>query len=968
MPQDDIENSIAAQMSESDPIESSIEKQILHEKYGEGISNKLAAFSQGLAKEIPFFGGAYQELIEPNPIARKVREEELSGYITTGQVTSFLGQLLLPGAAAKLAGKGAVAAEVASQIKTPISAIADAGKLVEANVISKGLSKPAAKAIGGAVEGILFSSGQIANEVELGDTKDLGERVAINLGIATILGGLTGYGLGKAGEFFDSKKALTISKEEEKTIEEAATAQLNRDGIDAINTAEEIKRATTPEEMTKQIYGADLSEFEGGMPQKKEILKALDDAPGFKTPPNDYTINSYDDPFTRKRYLLDREGGLFTERDIKRAEELLKHEAWVKKGVVEDLQDTIKSISPSGELAKTRAEATEKLVDSALQKYTATKEALAPLFEKFDSYSINKIDAPEKAIKALESGFPKIGKVLRFDPVDQKFILKKYTTDIKGLTPKIHDAIEMVVNYMNGEEPTLGGLYATRDNISSLLSKVSSPEDMAAMGKLKKALMDLMIEEVDKVDASMDLRQMFKEYAINEQSMSDIEKLLGGKLSDKAHFTKVLDSNRALERILKNPAYTNSAKNLFGEKVFNEAVADWMNVKFNEATKSLGHFKTSEFEKFLTDNTDELSIALANSPDKLKRMKAMTVIGRALPDAPSINPSGSATTAAQMASRAAESAAKGGDLVSDAIRGVYGAAKKEVTSYSNERIARDIMAGKKVASVFSKASEFRQKYVSMKIIEKSAYKVQKAIDSGVSAALKSGGLPQIATQVGVGKTKEEREIEYNKIKSYLEQIVANGNYSLDNMTEMTKRLSAHAPLVTQSLQITAANQTYFLYSKMPKTKPRTPFYLEQKPSDSQIAEFLHYYRAVNDPLVALEDIKNGVLTKQTVEACSTVYPAVYKNIGSELIERASRSKNQIPYQTKLMISMFINQPLDISLQPQSILNNQQSLAAPSVQQSAMPQQGVKPTQKGLEKLGVADRILTPMQKSQQRRE
>ena len=81
------------------------------------------------------------------------------------------------------------------------------------------------------------------------------------------------------------------------------------------------------------------------------------------------------------------------------------------------------------------------------------------------------------------------------------------------------------------------------------------------------------------------------------------------------------------------------------------------------------------------------------------------------------------------------------------------------------------------------------------------------------------------------------------------------------------------------------------------------------------------------------------------------------------------SGNPVPYNTKMMLSMFMGQDLDNSLKQQNVASNQTSLMGIQMQNAAKDQQltnKAKSTQKGLSKVTLASRIKTDAQDSAQR--
>ncbi len=88
-----------------------------------------------------------------------------------------------------------------------------------------------------------------------------------------------------------------------------------------------------------------------------------------------------------------------------------------------------------------------------------------------------------------------------------------------------------------------------------------------------------------------------------------------------------------------------AAKQILPADVFRKASADYLAGKIASVTDAAKNgFSSNKFYTFLTKKAVELQAAIGDSPESLAKIKAYTNIMRILPDAPSINPSGTAKT------------------------------------------------------------------------------------------------------------------------------------------------------------------------------------------------------------------------------------------------------------------------------------------------------------------------------------
>lgn len=242
------------------------------------------------------------------------------------------------------------------------------------------------------------------------------------------------------------------------------------------------------------------------------------------------------------------------------------------------------------------------------------------------------------------------------------------------------------------------------------------------------------------------------------------------------------------------------------------------------------------------------------------------------------------------------------------------------------------------------------------------------VDNSLTKGAKAVFTPSLKA---IGKTKgvlsseftKDSVEEHKKIKDELSQLNNNPSYHVDKLGDATAQLSTVAPQMAGGLQDSMIRANQFLQSKLPPTESSNPFDPTPEPSRSELANFNRYRQIVEDPKIAFDQIRNGTIGPETVETLSVVYPRLYQQMKSHLMDVMTdklASKEQVPYQLKQSISFFFQQPLDRALQGQSILANQQAMIANQIQ--AQPQ-GSKPSKQGMQKMTVADR--TGVQRSRE---
>jgi hypothetical protein len=129
---------------------------------------------------------------------------------------------------------------------------------------------------------------------------------------------------------------------------------------------------------------------------------------------------------------------------------------------------------------------------------------------------------------------------------------------------------------------------------------------------------------------------------------------------------------------------------------------------------------------------------------------------------------------------------------------------------------------------------------------------------------------------------------------------------------------------------------------------------------------MRYVDALNNPSSLLIQIKEGRLTKETVEAVRVVYPKLYSMMQRQALDLISDMDEdqvkKLPYKVKMGLSMLLNTDLASGIDSKSIIAIQANIANPNSKQTG-GNVGIQPTQKGLGNLGAAKAILTDSQKT-----
>lgn len=259
-------------------------------------------------------------------------------------------------------------------------------------------------------------------------------------------------------------------------------------------------------------------------------------------------------------------------------------------------------------------------------------------------------------------------------------------------------------------------------------------------------------------------------------------------------------------------------------------------------------------------------------------------------------------------------------------------------------------------------------------IEAMANKVTQGIAKGTKAIFKGGealapNLVPLMTKEGI-KSRENVQKNIDQIS----QMSRDPEHFVNHMQEQTSGMQKYAPQTADQLGVSSSLAVQFLASKLPDQGPSGVLSKKMPLSSYDLSKFQRYYSAVEDPLGVLEQVKAKTISKESVEALGAVYPKLYDEMKVQIYDEISghvqkKGLDSISFQTKLALSLFMQEDLVTSLQTDQIAQNQLSLANAGVQQAQNQAQGqIRTSQKGLSELNKANQLTTPLQSAARREE
>lgn len=180
------------------------------------------------------------------------------------------------------------------------------------------------------------------------------------------------------------------------------------------------------------------------------------------------------------------------------------------------------------------------------------------------------------------------------------------------------------------------------------------------------------------------------------------------------------------------------------------------------------------------------------------------------------------------------------------------------------------------------------------------------------------------------KASFDRVNNLEKLRDTTSNWVGNPAAASEQVAKYTMPISAGgAPNIGAAFNGKMTNALQFLYKAMPKPpRPRSPFAPQYKfrPSDRDMHAFEQKLRVLQDPFVVFEELKNGTLTHDHMDALKTVYPQLHQQMVNKVQQSVINGVDPIPYAQRVKLSLLMDVPMDSSMTPESVKGFQQNFA------------------------------------------
>lgn len=398
-------------------------------------------------------------------------------------------------------------------------------------------------------------------------------------------------------------------------------------------------------------------------------------------------------------------------------------------------------------------------------------------------------------------------------------------------------------------------------------------------------------------------------------------------------FSSLMNWTTALEKNIMKKVSLGEGTPMY---VVNPVKVNTMFNQINDYRTKIPTLSTTNFLKSFREFVEQAEASIANAPDVKMDVKALK----------------------DFTGKLSDEAMQAKQYVADAFGG-YG-------------FFRDLMDAAKSGGLGGMAAQIGTAFTKpeniikgLSKIEKMSQATSKAVDKATKVIFEKIKPPTRGIGVMWDKlSPTERADKYKKYVEKLKNLTDVPDYLLDSLESSTSETFEIAPKFTQALQMATVRGISFLLQKMPKTIDQNILDTPYEPSQAEMLTFGRYVDVVENPTVVLGQLEQNYVPKESLETLREVYPAFYTELKTQLLNNIAEQvekKAVIPYQRRIVLSRFLEVPLDSSFKPDLIARNQETLTV-LAGQKAQEEMQRKTSQAGLGKVSLADRSQTGLEK------
>jgi len=607
--------------------------------------------------------------------------------------------------------------------------------------------------------------------------------------------------------------------------------------------------------------------------------------------------------------------------------------------VMQGLRKTEADLSKIGALSD--YEEGLKIKDSLVNEIEAR---LAPITKDYDSIKASIVgkEVPNSAINDLADNLGKIslesGSAVRPGSEEAKF-MNSLIKDVQNI--KTLNDLEVFQSSVNADltskqmfglkKKIMGALRNAEENIITNTLGSEAPELLGTYASARMGYRDVMTL-VD--DISDRLRP--GKYASAKGFISNLKDMAPEDVLKRLRGLNDVDLQKNLE--INFPQVSQSIKDYHVNTLLKKAGQSPRAVE--------GGIDTRVLFKQLDTLSPELKDSILSQEQQTILNSARSIMER-LPER--VNPSGTAKALDSMFSTSGGAMALAGLILSG------GSASGALMGFVAKQLGREVPDAIKLGLLKVLGTEGpvnARAFKGMVNFIDQSYKAAKQTKRVVGNVLKPGAITLIHPMTSA-------EVEKLDEKMQTAQLDPNG--AIKHISDFSSYLPDQA---TAAGMLSARAMTY-LTKLRPQTGGATPLDPPRTPNPVEKAKYERALQIAEQPLLILESLKDGTLTKDDLTHLGVIYPALYtqyrKDVMAQIIEAKDRGET-IPYRFVPALSMFLQQPLESSILPGNIMANQNIGLMSQPQPAAPSASSVK------ELANRSQSTMTPSQTRQQSRQ
>lgn len=608
--------------------------------------------------------------------------------------------------------------------------------------------------------------------------------------------------------------------------------------------------------------------------------------------------------------------------------------------------------------------------------------ALGKVPEDLDAvHHISDYDTGKQIKDVLSKRFSEIAEPIskKYDEFAEKFKSAPLTPELKaniansvadkisdlGLEKAASDVQLKTVNKFLEVLPKQENAHDLRLLATNLTESNPFGSETYRVGKMLKGIINDAQESALGMELQEKAPQLLSEYKDTQTAYRGIKGLIED-LNDRIHVGKSYGPSSFIENI-KSAAPEDILRRLSPkgdmqlQNILQQSFPEVSDVvKANELNKLLkSSLNGGELSlKKLNNNIERMGQDMRNyvlNSEQLKKLGAINEVLNRIPN--KLNTSGTARTLDKLWSHVPASAAGMGAMIMG-----HNPAGAMLMGYVANQLGREVPDAVRLSMLKFLGSSSEVSAQGMQAMTKLAsatIRGEKMLESATKNIFTSGGkVIQFPSPKSV-KVLEEQ----------VRRVAENDPKQQEDMMSIGGAAGHYLPDHGAALGLVGARNLQYLASIKPHDKGVNPLDSKPRPNSEQLGEYQRALQIAQQPLVVLNDIKKGVVTKNDMQHLTTMYPALYGRMNQKLMNQMTdhlTSGGSLPYSTKLGLSTFLNQPLDSSLMPVSMQSTQNAMRGQTMQ---MPNnEPAKPTQNGLDKLSkMPNMYQTPTQKRELQR-